>query len=172
MISIDKIEKTLEWLEKCYDNSKNTEIEESKIYSKIAILELSGWVEESMDGIILDLADKKLDSSNAKKRLEKIISNINGFTYEKHFLEMLRKSIGVINEEAVEKKIRDMPDGKLIKLKNALDRLYNERNTLAHTFSQGKQEYVDSPSVVKGYYDDICSGLKAFEVEIAKNQGI
>ena len=172
MIHVDKIEKTLKWLEKRYDNSKNAEIEEGKIYSKMAILELSGWVEESMDDIIWNMADKKLDSNNAKKRLEKVISNVNGFTYKKHFLEMLRKSIGVINEEVVEKKIRDRADGTLIKFEIALNKLYDERNPLAHTFSQGRQQYVVSPSVAKSYYDDICSGLRAFEEEISKNQNI
>lgn len=172
MISVDKIEKTLEWLEECYDRSKNADIEESKIYSKIAILELSGWVEESMDDIIWNLADKKLDSNKAKKRLKKTISNVNSFTYEKHFSEMLRKAIGVINKEAIEKKIRDRTDGTLIKFENALKKLYSERNPLAHTFSQGKQEYIDSPSMVKKYYEDICFGLRVFEEEIAKSQGV
>lgn len=168
MVSVDKIEDTLKWLEKCYDNSKDTYIKESRIYSKMAVLELSGWVEESMDGIILNLADKKLDSKNARRRLEKIILNVNGFTYEKHFLKMLRKSIGIINEESIKKQIYDRADGTLNKFKTALDKLYNKRNPLAHTFSQEQQQRFDSPSQVRGYYNDICSGLKAFEEEIAK----
>ena len=85
MVCGEKIKKILKWLDERYKASDDLKIEGAKSCSKLAILELSGWVEESMHDLISDLADKELDGSNAKKHIAKAISNMNGFTYEKHF---------------------------------------------------------------------------------------
>ena len=172
MICGEKIENILEWLDECYETSSISEIEKAKSYSKLAILELSGWVEESMYDLILDIADKELGSSNAKKRVKKTISNINGFTYDTHFSEMLLKGIGIVNKEIVEKNVRDRNERKFMKFRIALKELYNRRNHLAHTFRKGRQEYFAGPSVAKNYYDDIFPILEAFEKEISKNRDI
>ena len=172
MVCGEKIEKILKWLDECYETSDDLDIEEGKSYSKLAILELSGWVEESMYDLISDLADKELDGSNAKKRVTEAISNMNGFTYEKHFSKMLLKGIGIVNKEIVERRVRDRNEEKFMKFRNALDDLSERRNHLAHTFSQGRQERIASTSMARNYYNNIFPVLKAFEEEIHKNRYI
>ena len=168
-ISSDRIEKILRWLEERYDAAENTEIKETKIYSKMAILELSGWVEESMDAIVWDLVGEKLEDKHEKRRFRKFVDSVSGFTYEKHFLKLLHKAIGIMNREVVERRI---DNSILSKFRVALKNLAKSRDHLAHTFSQGTQEYIDSPSTARTYYKDILLGLQAFAKEVANNQNL
>ena len=178
MISDDKIREVLEWTKKryddCYENSCNRDINESRLYSKLAILELSGWVEGSLKDLLIRLADKKLDDDEAKLEFKKTIQNPGGFKYDRHFQHLLNKAIGFINREAIEKEINSKDYDKLEKFKTALNNLSAIRNDYAHTFSHKPQKTptTSDPSSVINYYKDILPGLKAFEEEIARNQKI
>lgn len=174
MISGEKIKNILEWLQERYDAPENRKVEVQRLYSKLAVLELSGWVEDSIDTLVIDLANEKTISNNAVRRVKKSISSIKGFTYDKHFVVLLQKTIGIINEEAVVKGVRDRPDAILEKFISALNSLSKARNHHAHTFSQTPQQThrFESPTTVIPSFNYILSGLQAFEEEIAKNQDI
>ena len=183
MISDDKIKKVLKWIkaryddsitQDVYDDSGTQDIDVARLYSKLAILELSGWVEGSLKYLVLELVDKKLIDDEAKEEFEKIIRGIRGFKYDYHFLDLLNKTIGFINKEAVEKEINNKDYDKLQKFKTALDNLSSKRNLHAHTFSHESQKLsttVDPAFVIK-CYKEILLGLEAFEEEITKNQYI
>lgn len=184
----EKIEKTLEWLderykklEERYDDpdssdtytaSADIELKESRFYSKLAILELSGWVEGSIDALVQNLADRKSLTNDARERFKKAVKSTRGFDYENHFLELLHKVIGIIDTGMVEENINNNIDGTLENFKSTLNSLYKSRNRLAHTFSQEMQEQIDSPSNTRDYYKKILAGLERFEEEIATNQNV
>ena len=152
----EQIEKTLEWLderykklEERYDDpdssdtctaSTDVELKEARFYSKLAILELSGWVEDSIDALLQDLADKKPLANETRKRFNSAVKSTRGFGYENHFLELLHKVIGIIDTGEVEENINNKAAGTLENFKSTLNTLYASRNRLAHTFSQETQE--------------------------------
>ncbi|MCY4034841.1 MAG: HEPN domain-containing protein [Hyphomicrobiales bacterium] len=174
MISGKEIKKVLEWIKERYDNPCTRDVYESRLYSKLAILELSGWVEGTLKDLAIRLIDKKLNDDAAKEEFKEVIRNIRGFRYERHFQDLLNKTVGFINREIIEKEISGKDYDKLEKFKTALNNLSGRRNFYAHNFSHNPQKVPTTidPSSVINYYEDILSGLEAFKEEIAKNQGI
>jgi hypothetical protein len=135
-------------------------------YSKLALLELCGWIEESMDDIILQYSNSKLKEDKNKKYLEdRIIRPNYGFSYDKDFREMLVKTIGIIQLEKLETKLEK--HGTVTKLRSALNSLKSNRNTAAHTFSkEGVTTTYDAPSKTRENFLAIYELLKIFEREI------
>lgn len=174
MTSDDKIKTVLEWAKERYDNPCTGDIDEGRLYSKLAILELSGWVEGSLKDILLKLVDKKLNDDKATKKFKKVIEKTRGFRYEDHFLNLLNKTVGFINKEVIEREINGKDCNKLQKFKNALNNLSERRNMHAHNFSYKPQKIftMSDPSSMINCYENILPGLEAFKEEIAKNQGI
>jgi hypothetical protein len=136
-------------------------------YSKLALLELCGWIEESMDDIIRRYANSKLKDTNNKKYVEKKIIRPNHvFLYneDKGFREMLVKTIGIIQLEKLEIKLEKQ---KIItRLTSALERIIKQRNQAAHTFLKGVTRTYDAPSVTRENFLEIYELLKLFEREI------
>lgn len=74
-------------------------------YSKLAILEVCGWIEESMDDMIKRCANKHL---NVKKNLtivDILVKNTYGFHYEDNFRNMLINIMGIIKLERLEENL-------------------------------------------------------------------
>lgn len=133
-------------------------------YSKLAILELCGWIEESMDDIFRHCANRNLRESRNHSFVENtIIKRVHGFDYHKHFRVMLMQVIGLITIEKVEKRI-DQP--KLQVMKAALNALIMQRNTEAHTHLKGTTRRLDAPSATKRKFIEVYDGLKSFEYEL------
>lgn len=174
MISDNKIKDVLQWIKRRYDEAGIGDVDEANLYSKLATLELSCWVEDSLKDLVLELVDKKLDNENAKEKFKKTIQNRGGFEYERHFLYLLNRTIGFINREVVEKEICSKDYDKLQKFKNALDSLSISRNFHAHNFSHNHRRVheMSDPSSMISFYNDIAPGLEIFKEEIAKNQSI
>ena len=158
MISANQIKETLRRLEERYNSPDNT-VEEVRLYAKMAILELSGWVEESIDTLVLNIANGRLEDEKIKERFEETVRNTRGFRYERHFLPLLGMIIGLMSVEAVEK---SLDKEKQEKFRSALDELSKSRNLLAHTSLQGTQEKIDAPSMTENLYRDIHAGLQEY----------
>ena len=170
MISGAQIENVLGWLDKRYNASRKAEVNETNLYAKLAILELAGWVEESVDDIVWNLVNEKLPGTKARDRFEKIVKSTQGVKYNS-FANLLRETIGFLNFEIIQRQMQK--ENKLSGFKSALNKLAKSRDDLAHTFSHGtqEQEYIDAPSRVREeYYRSILEGLKAFEEAINRNR--
>lgn len=87
---IDKvpIETTLTELQNLY-NSSTTNTQHQAYYSKMALMELCGWLEQTMDSMILSYVTPKLTIPTNISQLSDIIKFTHGFQYEKHFRKML-----------------------------------------------------------------------------------
>ncbi|KJR42991.1 endoribonuclease [Candidatus Magnetoovum chiemensis] len=127
----------------------------------MAIIELGGWIEESMDAIIRECAKKNLKQQKNIKYLEdNIIEPIFGFTYNKHLKRMMINLIGLITYDKLE---TSLDQNKLSRLKTGLGNLKTVRDELAHTFISGTTPMINAPSVTISQFDDIYEGLTDIE---------
>ena len=93
MIARTYISQNLASINVYFDRAKSQR--EALFLSKLAILELCGWIEDSMDDVIQRCANKHLNEKGNLKHVEKsIIKVTHGFDYDLHFRNMLIKLIG------------------------------------------------------------------------------
>ncbi len=137
---------------------------ESLYFSKLALLELSGWVEESMDDIVLRCSVRCLKLKvNKDVFLKKTVGQNHGFQYEIHFRKMMTTLVGVVNVERIEKSVGPIVQSQL---EAALGNLAKARNSAAHTHLKGMTVTIDAPSVTINNFLGIYSGLKAYDSEL------
>ena len=134
---------------------------ESILCSKLAILELCGWIEESMDDVVLKCAHRRLkDPANVTYIRDEIVKRTYGFDYQHHFRRMLIHLLGLINVEKLEKTV---DQEKQVQLKATLEALTSVRNSQAHTHTKGTMQSINAPSVTIGQLPAIYDGLKEYE---------
>ncbi|WP_286797298.1 hypothetical protein [Psychrobacter sp. UBA6291] len=162
MIVRKYIENNLKQLNKLYFDTNSHK--RKLYYSKLAILELCGWIEESMDNIIEMCANRLLKLQATKTHVKKQIIDRNyGFEYKNHFIKMLSSVIGFMNIERLEKKLDASKNALLL---SALGTLKNIRNAEAHTHLKGVTRHVDSPSITLKLFSQVFNGLKDIEIKL------
>ncbi len=134
---------------------------EAIFYAKMAVLELSGWIEQSFDELVLSCAKKNLVSPDRLKLVQNLVKKTYGFDYDLHFSTMLSRVIGLVEFEKMEQKI---DAGKLAKFKAALATLKAERDREAHTYVKGTTKTLSAPSIIQSLFHDVDTGLKEFEI--------
>ena len=140
---------------------KSLTLQEPMYYSKLALIELCGWIEESMDAIIENCARNYLtETANRKFVVNEIIRKTYSFSYERHFRPMLMKVIGMVKVEELEGQI-DCQNFDL--MKSSLGTLMQERNLLAHTFIVGTTPRLGGPSVIIQHLSHVSTGLRDIE---------
>ena len=130
-------------------------------YSKLALIELCGWIEVTMDRIILYCARKHLRQSSSLNYVEgTVVERTSGFTYRNHFRPMLVQVIGLVKVEELEQAF-DQP--KFQAMQASLGNLRVERNNQAHTYLDGITQTVFAPSVINSHFQNVYNGLKDVE---------
>lgn len=151
MLNTKRIERTLRFLDREYNRQISSgDRERPTIYSKLGVLELSGWVEESFDEIARNGVRQRLRTTRSRDVLERKITGTHGFTYKRHSRELLAVALGSIALLKIEKTLAR--DGSLEKLKSELGNLNSQRKTAAHTFVKGTTKSFDAPSVTLARY--------------------
>ena len=145
--------------------SKTSNPKEALFYSKLAILELCGWIEESMDDIVKNYANRKLRNNDNLKFVKGVIKNVHSFDYHNDFRKMLIPVIGLIRLEMLESKVDQT---KLDLMIAALNTLKTQRNPLAHTHIKGATLTIDAPSKTKQQVMYVYEGLKSIEHELKR----
>ena len=141
--------------------TKSSSAKESLFCSKLAILELCGWIEESMDDVILRCAHRHLKSHpNMEYVREQIVRRTFGFDYDRHFRWMLIRLIGLINVEKIEKSVDQT---KRAQLKATLTALKPVRDWEAHTHIRGATRSINAPSVTLNQFPAIYDGLMEYD---------
>lgn len=158
MIAKSYILSNLRGLERKFTTSSSQK--DSLYYSKLAILELCGWIEESMDEVIVRCAKAHLkDAGNLRFVQDQVIKKTYAFDYEK-FRLMLIRLVGIINVERLEQKmdasIRPSFESTLAALKRA-------RDSEAHTHIKGVTRAINAPSVTISQFQHVYAGLKHIE---------
>jgi len=162
MLSTSDIEKNIDILDKVYNESSS--ILESNLYSKLAVLELGGWIELAMDDIVKECSTRILGQKSQEK-IDGIVSKTYGFDYNIHFIEMLHRIIGFKGIEDLENEVDQI---KFQKFKSNLGMLTTPRNTFAHNPTEGVALTVDSPSKTKSKIEPISEGLKEIDDVLKK----
>jgi hypothetical protein len=145
-----------------------TSHQEALFFSKLAILELCGWIEESMDDIILRCATRHLKKVTNRDYCEKdIVAKTFGFDYDRNFRFMLIRLVGLINVEVLESKV---DTHKLASLVAALQTLKAQRNKEAHTHVKGVTRNINAPSLTMAQFQPLYEGLCEFDRVIRKRR--
>lgn len=130
-------------------------------YSKLAILEACGWIEESMDDIVLSCAKRHLvDADNFVFVKKRIVKRTTSFDYDDHFRQMLMQVLGII---AIERLESNFDQRKFTNMKSALTTLKRRRDEQAHTHIKGTTMTIDAPSVTIRHFQNVYDGLKHVE---------
>ncbi len=133
---------------------------EAPYYSKLAILEACGWIEESMDNIAQECANKHLKEPKNIKFVKSLVKRTYGFHYEDDFRDMLIQIIGIINVEKLE---RAFDQRKFTQMTSSLGVLKQRRDDQAHTYIKGTTPRIDAPSWTKRRFQDVYEGLRDIE---------
>lgn len=166
MIARGSIVANLRALDRMFRNAASKK--EALFYSKLAVLELCGWIEESMDDVILRCARRHLkDEANFAYVQNEVVKRTYGFDYQQHFRRMLIQLLGVINVEKIEKRV---DQSKRLKLTATLGVLKTVRNAEAHTHIKGVTRQINAPSVTLGQFSALYEGLVEFEATLRQSE--
>lgn len=150
------VENNIQILEGEYNSARS--IRKKFLFSKLAVMELGGWTEESIDEIVENIYERKLSSGNNKKYINEKIKLIHGFKYN-NFREAIVCLVGIINFDKIEKLV----DPKVYNpFQSELNNLWQVRGEYAHTHSRVKALRY-TPSVVRNSYKIIFNGLNEIE---------
>lgn len=158
MLAKTYINKNLNSLKTRYNNSKT--LFDPMIYSKLAVIELCGWIETSIDEIIEKHRDRLLNSNYHIQKVSSNISHSYGFHSKKHLKLLLSDLIGYKGIEHFES-VSEI--NKIQNLYRELNELSDIRNQLAHTYIKGYTLQIDSPSRTLSRFENIYSGLKEID---------
>ena len=159
MVNYVDIENTLNYLDSTYLASMSDPLLPI-LLSKTALIEFSGWIEQSMDQILYDYLDSHICETYIIKYIKDQIKKNYGFKYENNILRILSITIGAYNLENVLNKIN------INLLKTLLDKYSNKRNNAAHTHTLGTTTTYDAPSVIFNDFKCVKPIITAIEHEV------
>lgn len=163
MVNKTRIQSNLNQIEKVHQKYMGSR--RGLYFSKLAIIEACGWIEESMDDIIRECANKHLQEPKNFKFVEGLIGDTHSFKYHDNFRNMLIQTIGIINVEKLE---RVFDEDKFIQMTSSLGELKQRRDDQAHTYIKGTTLTIDAPSLTKKRFQNVYEGLKDIESCINK----
>ena len=114
-------------------------------YSKMANLEVCGWLEESFDEIAHNCVRARLPRLEQRKLLNLKIEQTYGFDYRTNARPLLSHALGVVRLLEIEKQMEQ--DGSLTLLRSTIGNLKPIRRDAAHTSIAGTTETYPAPSV-------------------------
>ncbi len=133
----------------------------AKYYSKLAILEVCGWIEQSIDTMVHDCMTNHIQEAKNVEQFVYLVLNTSSFEYEhsfrNHFRDILLNLLGLINLEKME---RILDQNKFIQMKSSLGSLKQLRDSHAHTFIPGTTAQFTAPSSTKAHFENVYQGLR------------
>jgi hypothetical protein len=165
MIAKTQIVFTLQSLDTRYQAA--TSAEEAQWFAKLAIIELCGWIEESMDEVVRRCSKRHLKvTANQAMCEDDIIGKTYGFEYKKHFRGMLIRLLGLVAVEQLEQQIDPTIHASM---EAALSFLKPFRNSYAHTHLKIAAS-IDAPSLTRSKFQPVYDGLMEFERVIRRGR--
>jgi hypothetical protein len=101
-----------------------------KLLSKLAVLELCGWLEGQFDRLALVVESGRLN--DPQWVTESVISKTSGFTYTEHWRPMLVRLVGEVFARRIESRMEALHPGELEQFKSILGTLWRKRCDFAH----------------------------------------
>ena len=160
MVIKKDIQRNLQELD-CRYQRKSSNPRDPMYYSKLALIELCGWIEISMDTIVLECAGKYLTGQRYIEYVEKdIVKKTYSFTYNNHFRFMLIQVVGILKVEELEGLFDQR---KFLVMKSTLGSLKKKRDQEAHTFIENTTPNLHAPSRIRQDFQNVYEGLKDVE---------
>ena len=164
MIAYSYIEKNLKSLDFRYRKSRS--IKDASFASKLAVLELCGWIEVSLDDCIERASARVLTAPESKKFIKEKIKRNYGFDYDQHFRAMIVNLIGIWGFEKIFRKVNVAVATNFV---NELKTLKKSRDSLAHTYTRDATQQIDAPSLTLARFFNLKAGFAAFDRELRRN---
>lgn len=166
MLSDQALRRTLATLDTRFRNTSSAQ--EELFCSKLALIELCGWIEQAMDDIVCRCSNRRLaNQSNIDFCDDQIVGTTYGFEYKKHFRGMLIRLVGIIGVERIETQISNYH---LERLKSSLGTLTTARNGAAHTHITGATPRMTAPSVLIAQLDMVLEDLNEIDKIVRKRR--
>ena len=149
-ISSKNIRNNLELLQRLYDSAMNSSSKDSSLeaalYSKLAIIELSGWIEETIDTILTDYLNRTINNLALRNTIEKeVIQRVYGFRYGTDFRPLMERILGGEKFQYIISRL-EKNGACTSQLHHALSILTTRRDRAAHTHQKGVMQSYDAPS--------------------------
>lgn len=160
------VETTLRQLDAWYREASDG-AQRPKLLSKLALLELCGWLEGEFDRLILRAQAGRLDDELWVQK--KILDRTNGFDYDDHFRPMLCRLVGEVFARKVEARMDAQNPGELLRLKGLLGDLWKKRCAFAHadvTANVASQQTFDAPSWTSNQFRILNGLIRRLETAI------
>lgn len=160
------VEATLRQLDTWY-NEPSQGGDRPKLLSKLATLELCGWLEGEFDRLALLVEAGRLNDTDWVKK--NVISRTSGFHYEDHWRPMLSRLVGEIYARRVERKMEHDYPGDLERLKSTLGTLWMIRCNFAHadiTANVASQQTFNAPSWSLNQHRVLAKMLVRYELSL------
>jgi len=147
MINYTDIETNIITIDGKYNNPLTT-THEKILYSKLAVLEFCGWIEESLDQMLKDYMNSRIMVPNQKYVIDNIIKKNSGFEYGTYTRKMFCSVLGMKNLESIETTLNGN-GGQIVTLESLLQNYTKIRNDAAHNSTPlGTTLSYNAPSVV------------------------
>jgi RiboL-PSP-HEPN len=143
MIAYSYIEQNLRKIDSRYAKARDPK--ELSFLSKIAVIELCGWIEMSMDDICYRFINRNVKESKLRDELRSKIDKYYGFHYEKNFKKMIIDCVGFKGFSEILELVDKVTDQQF---KSELGSLTTLRNAIAHTYVKGVTQNYDSPAKI------------------------
>ena len=140
-------------------------LDRTNLLSKLATIELCGWLEEEFDRLIRLVAHGRI--SDATWVQTEVIENTFGFVYAKHWRAMLCKVVGEVFARRVEAALDAAHPSDLQQMKSLLGQLWKDRCSFAHADLNANrantQLTFNAPSVAISRYTQLKAILANYE---------
>jgi hypothetical protein len=140
-----------------------------KLLSKLAILELSGWIEGEFDKIALEIGTNYLRDVDWVKR--NVVEGTFGFHYLKHWRPMLVQLVGEVFARKIEGEMESSFPGELERMKGLLGTIWTKRCDFAHTDIAtvvAAQQTFDAPSWAINQHKILTKALSHYHSSVKK----
>jgi hypothetical protein len=124
------IDQTLDSIVDWYEDHQLTN-ERAQLLSKLAVLELCGWLEGFFDSVVMEVDSATIADSDWVAK--SVLASVHGFDYVKHLRPMLKHLLGEIVLRRVESRLEGASPGDLDRLKGLLALLWKTRCEFAHS---------------------------------------
>ena len=157
------LEETLKHLETWYREPSEGGLR-PKLLSKMAIMELCGWLECEFDRMVLTSQSVCLKDEVWAR--SSVTDGNSGFTYSSHLRPMLTKVLGEVSVRGVEFKLEQDHPGELDGLKSLLGSLWKQRCSFAHADLQSNvqsQQTFYAPSWSIAQYNRLKKSITRYD---------
>lgn len=169
MIDYVSIENTLKLLDREYNNAQNSSQVDSQmpvLFSKLAILELCGWIEVSVDNVLFEYVNNTVVKEENKKIIRERIAVNYGFKFKTNLQPLFCSVFGIKNYEDI---IGALSDQELANMQTTLGNLAKLRDIAAHNNTEvGITPTYNAPSQTITDYKKIKPAFEIIEKEIQK----